>query len=366
LDGIPFVDGHAHPPLLERPASVTTWWAHWFEGNAEHAGRAATLSANRWALVQLGEWLDCPPVAEDVVEITNRTGQRALLAMLGRLGVEGLVLDTGHPPPELTWDAAAVADASSMHVAALLRVETLAERLAADRLSFDDLVDRFDATLSSARRDGYVGLKSIIAYRSGLAVGSPTRGEARAAHAAHVRAGCGRLIAKDLLDFLFARTLRAARDGQLPLQVHTGTGDRDLDPVLGNPALLHGVLESGRADDVSIVLLHGAFPYTAEAALLASVHPNVHVDVSACIPPHGRQVLVGMWRVVLAVAPLDRIEASSDATGLPEQIAVAAMRARDTLGEAIEELVRNRAMSPADAERTAADVLGATARQLYR
>jgi len=366
LEGIPFVDAHAHPPLLERPRSPEGWWSHWFEGEAVDAARAAHLSANRWALVQLAEWLGCEPLVDDVVATTDRIGQAGLLAALGSLGVHGLVLDTGHPAPALTWSAPAVAAATGMQVAPLLRIETLAEELVAAGGSFDDVVDAFDATVASARGDGFVGLKSIIAYRSGLAVGQPTPAEARAAHAAHVRGGVPRLVAKDLLDFLLVRALRAAREHRLPVQVHAGTGDRDLDLVLGNPALLRGLLESGAADGVAIVLLHGAFPYTAEAALLASVHRDVHVDVSACIPPHGRPVLLDMWRVVLAVAPLDRIEASSDATGLPEQIAVASMRVRDTLGEALAELVQARTTTAAEAERTATGILGGTARELYR
>ena len=45
------------------------------------------------------------------------------------------------------------------------------------------MVDAFDAAVAGARAAGYVALKSIIAYRTGLAVRETARAEAASAFA---------------------------------------------------------------------------------------------------------------------------------------------------------------------------------------
>ena len=46
----------------------------------------------------------------------------------------------------------------------------MAGDLIAEGLAFADLVERYDAAVERRARAGYAGLKSIAAYRSGLAI----------------------------------------------------------------------------------------------------------------------------------------------------------------------------------------------------
>ena len=105
--------------------------------------------------------------------------------------------------------------------------------------------------MEGARAAGYVGLKSIIAYRTGLAVGTPRRADAaprvRPLRAeARARDGRIRLAAKPLTDYLLLLALDAAARQALPLQLHTGFGDSDLDLLEANPLLLRPLLEERR------------------------------------------------------------------------------------------------------------------------
>ena len=62
-----------------------------------------------------------------------------------------------------------------------------------------------------------------------------------------------------------------------PVQFHTGLGDNDINLVLANPAHLQPMIEYYK--EVDFVLLHSSYPYTREAGYLASVYPNVFVDL---------------------------------------------------------------------------------------
>jgi predicted TIM-barrel fold metal-dependent hydrolase len=143
----------------------------------------------------------------------------------------------------------------------------------------------------------------------------------------------------------------------MAMQVHAGYGDRDMDLPHCNPWLLRALLErSEAARSVPIVLLHGSFPYTGEAAVLAAIYPNVYFDVATCVPPFTEAIQLDVWRTALAMVPLTRIHASTDAAGLAEQI---------SLGIALAELVEADVLDAGEAEQASADILAGTARRIY-
>src|SRR5581483_8890378 len=94
----------------------------------------------------------------------------------------------------------------------------------------------------------YAGLKTIVAYRAGLALGRPDRRAAAAAYPAlraAALAGRTRLTSRPLLDYFLGQAFAAAGRQGLPVQVHTGFGDADLDLLQANPLLLRPALEAG-------------------------------------------------------------------------------------------------------------------------
>jgi hypothetical protein len=370
LTGLPFIDAHMHPPYRTQAADLDAYRWPWYEGDRNDTALAAETAAYRWGIRELARDLGCESDEQTVFEIVrSRDPAEWLAELVARDGVVGLVPDMGYPPPEETLSPTEIA-AAGVGVAPLLRIEQRSGVLAAECDRFDEFVDRFDAELAGARATGYLGLKSVLAYRSGLAAEPATAADAEAAFD-RSRAGADGsgplfLTEKPLLDFLFERALVVARREDMAMQLHTGYGDRDLDLPLSNPWLLRALLErSETARAVPLVLLHGSFPYTGEAAVLAAIYPNVYFDVATCVPPFTEAIQLQVWRTALAMVPLSRIHASTDAAGLSEQIALGARQARRTLGIALAELVEIGALSGKEAERVAADVLAGTARRLY-
>lgn len=366
LTGVPFVDAHMHAPLRERPQDVEGYRGCWYEGDPRDAALAADLTAYRWAIHGLAEHLGCSDEERAVIAATaERSGVAWLGETCARGQVEGVVVDTGYPPPERALSPDEMRKVTGLRVAELLRIEHAAAGLLAGSRSFSDFLERFDRVIERAAEAGVAGVKSVVAYRSGLAIERVDRAAAEAAYVREAARASGRLTEKALLDFLVVRSLVAARRHSLPFQFHTGYGDREIDLRRANPLDLQPLLESDEARGVRIVLLHGAWPYTREAAWLAAVYPDVYLDVATCIPPLGWAALVETWEVTLAVAPISRVHASSDAAGLAEQIGIGATRARASLAVALEKLVGMGSLRAVEAEQAAAAVLGGTARQLY-
>jgi predicted TIM-barrel fold metal-dependent hydrolase len=102
----------------------------------------------------------------------------------------------------------------------------------------------------------------------------------------------------------------------LPVQVHTGLGDRDLDLHRVNPMLLLGLLRQPAVARVPVMLLH-CYPYHREAGYLAQAFPQVYCDVGLAVNQVGARA-----RAVVAesmeLAPFGKLLYSSDAFGPPE------------------------------------------------
>ena len=255
--------------------------------------------------------------------------------------------------------------ATGVEVAPLLRLEAVAGDLIAEGLGFADLIERYDAAVDGARDAGYAGLKSVAAYRSGLAIRRWEAADAEEALERQRAAGVTRVQEQQLVDFLLLRALPVARRDDLPVQLHAGYGDRDLDLRLVNPLHLRGMLSSDEAQGVHFVVLHAAWPFVREGAFMTAVYANVTLDIATCIPPLGHAALLEAWRCALSVGAINRLHASTDAAGLPEHISLGAARARSTLGQVLAELVASGELSAGQAERAGAAILAGNSRRLY-
>ena len=365
LSHVPFVDGHMHPPLRGRPQTVEEYRWPWFEGLPSETAQVTELVPYRWAIRQLADELGCAADERSVVAATRGLDQATWLATVcERSQTIALVADTGYPSPEESLPLEQMRT-TGVEVAPLLRLEAVAGDLIAGGLGFADLIERYDAAVDGARDAGYAGLKSIAAYRSGLAIRRWEAGDAEDALERQRAAGVDRVQEQQLVDFLLLRALPIARRDDLPVQLHAGYGDRDLDLRLVNPLHLRGMLSSEEAQGVHFVVLHAAWPFVREAAFMTAVYANVTLDIATCIPPLGHSALLEAWRCALSVGALNRLQASSDAAGLPEHIILGATRARSTLGQALAELVAAGELSAGQAERAGASILSGNAQRLY-
>ena len=237
------------------------------------------------------------------------------------------------------------------HVAAGLRGRTTAGGFAAD----------FAAALADAAA-GAVAVKSVAAYRYGLDLDPARPGPAETANAAGpwLASAGGRLADPVLLRHL----LWTAVDLGLPIQLHTGFGDPDLELHRADPALLVPFIRAAEPSGVPLVLLHG-YPYHRQAAWLAQAFPQVYCDLGLTLSYTG----AGAARVLgefLELAPFGRVLFSTDAFGLPELYLTGAMAFRSALGAVLGEWTAQGACSGADADRIAHMIAFGNADRLYR
>ena len=333
-----------------------------------HARHVPETIFYRWAIRELATVLACEPTTEAVLAARGRMSPEALARrLLGEANIAVLLVDHGYRTDE-TWRPLELAAHVPCRVLPILRLETLAQELIVRHETFEALLDAYSATVDNARADGFVGLKSIIAYRTGLRVQLTSREDAAAAFGPVKerarRDGRVRLADKPLNDYLLLRALEIAERQAMPVQIHTGFGDADLDLREANPLHLRPLLESGRHTNVPFVLLHASYPYVRELGYLAAMYANVYADVGLAIP-HLAAEIPAMLRQLLGLAPTTKVLYSSDASQIPELFWLAARWGRRGLATVLEELSALGALDADEELAVGRRVLGGNAAGVY-
>lgn len=383
---LPLVDAHCHTVVEDSPDRAA------FEFMLGEADRPAPdgvsyadsllgLAVRRWCAPLLdlspGARLDDYLVRREALG-PEEVGRR----LLGAAGLSHLLVDTGLGNDGRTGPAGdgaflslgALAAASSADVREIVRLEAVAERLVDSGVEADDFAEAYVEALRAATREA-VGVKSILAYRYGFEIdlSRPSPDEVTVAarrwletlRTSDALAGAARPGRQVRLDdpVLLRFVLWCGVDRGLPLQFHTGFGDRDLRLPRVNPALLQPFFEAVEPTGTPIVLLH-CYPYQRQAGWLSAVYPNVYVDVGLTVSHAGARA-----SAVLAefceLAPFGKLLFSTDAYRLPELYAVGAAQFRHSFGALLSTWRHEGAMSATDAERVARVVGSENARRLY-
>ena len=373
LQHVPVVDNHCHGILRSQSFDTLLSWRRNFTESADPGmlrDHVASTAFYLRLIRALAGFLDCEPDEETVLAARAEKDARELVgALLWAANVETLLLDTGYPPPEKVLPGAELARLGDCRVEPMLRLETLMERLIAERDSLEEAKEALVVALDDVRGQGYVALKSIAAYRTGLNIRGWSREEAEASFdefQGAVREGSARLNHKPLLDTLLHAALAEAARQEVPVQFHVGYGDTDTDLLLGDPLHLRAVLEKPEYRGMPVVLLHGCYPYTRKGGYLAAVYENVYLDLSYGIPLLGFAEMLSFTREALGVAPISKLLYSSDGIGMPELHWMGATDGRRVLSQALEELVAHGELSISEAEAAGEEVLRRNALRLYR
>ena len=223
------------------------------------------------------------------------------------------LVDTGHLADDLL-SPEELASSSGATAHEVVRLESLAEQLASEGIEPTRYAADFRALLAHRAR-GAVAVKSVLAYRAGFDVDLSRPSDAEVARHAAAWArevaitGSARLTDARLIAF----GLHAAVQAGLPLQLHVGLGDRDLDLRRSDPLLLTDFLRLPEVRHVPVLLLH-CYPYEREAGYLAQAFRNVHLDVGLSVNFLGARSTALVARS-LELAPFDKVLYSSDACG---------------------------------------------------
>jgi uncharacterized protein len=284
--------------------------------------------------------------------------------MLRAAQVDAWLVDTGYQSDRIQ-DLAQIAEASGSPVHEIVRLEAVAEQVAASGPQARGFAEAFAYALASATVDA-VGLKSIVAYRYGFDF-DPARPDA-----AEVRAAAGRWLraidadpAARLDDpVLLRHVIWAGIDTGLPVQFHVGFGDTDVRLHRSDPSLLTDFLLATQDTGTPVMLLH-CYPHHRQAGYLANVFPHVYMDLGAVLNHVGARS-AAVLAEALELTPFHKMLYSSDAFGLPELHYLGALGFRRDLARVIGGFVADGAWTAADAERVAALIGSGNARRVYR
>jgi predicted TIM-barrel fold metal-dependent hydrolase len=311
------------------------------------------VALRRWCAPLLG----LPPLASADAYWEARSGtpyDELCATFLEAAGVDRWVVDTGLRP-DLVTTPERLTELSGAPCSQVLRLESLMEAVLAE----DDVPAAFRAGLDQARPD-IVGAKTIAAYRCGLDIDWSRPSDAEvAAHARELAARPGRPRVDSPVLVAFGVHEAAARG--LPVQVHTGLGDRDLDLDRADPLHLLPLLRT--MEPVSVLLLH-CYPFHRQAGYLAQAFDHVSFDVGLAVNHLGSRS-VDLVAEAMELAPFAKQLYSSDAYGLPELHLLGSVLWRRAMGLVLGAWVRRGEWSVDDAVRVVEMVGAGNAERVY-
>ncbi|MFL6451787.1 MAG: amidohydrolase family protein [Bryobacteraceae bacterium] len=237
--------------------------------------------------------------------------------------------------------------------------------------TFDDYLTFVSHQLESWKADGAVAFKFELAYLRDLRVGNPTRESADRVYAIYSQSSEPTAEEYRILqDFVFRYIATEAGRLSLPVHIHSSLGAGSyFQDSNANPLELEGVFNDPTLRRTKFVLLHGAWPFAKEAAMLI-LKPNVYLDYSAfyflTYPAEASKAL----RLYLEAAP-QKVLYGSDASpfgkdiGWEETAWLGSHNGRLALALALTDMVRDGEITPERAKKIGHMVLYDNAHQLY-
>jgi uncharacterized protein len=283
--------------------------------------------------------------------------------LLRAAGLAHVMVDTGYAADALL-DPAGMADAAGARADEVVRLEQVAEQLAVEGVSATGFVSAYAERLAD-RTTAAIAVKSVLAYRHGLDIDGDRPGERDVADAAGrwLRATETTGVARVDDPVLLRHLLWAGIDRGLPVQLHTGFGDPDLDLHRSDPSLLTPFLRAARASHVPVMLLH-CYPYHRNAAYLAHAFPDVYVDVGLAVGHTGAGSTAAVAEL-LELAPFGKVLFSSDGFGPAELHFLGSRLWRTALTKLLGRRVDDGDWSITYAERVARMIGADNARRVY-
>ncbi|WP_438315745.1 amidohydrolase family protein [Sporosarcina sp. FA9] len=329
LSDVKVVDVHAHPYVAgeeeETPASFLRKLSlsvipDMFTDVGDLEENQPYPGSNMWVQILLrnmSKYLSCE---EDLVSIVEARNEKAkdfskyTKELFQDVNLEGLIMDFGYPQPPL--DRKEYEVMSGSRVWEIVRIEQVLTSLGSKGLHFEEFIEQYRSQLTEAlKKKEVVGLKTIIAYRSGLEVFEMNKEDAEREYEDFSKNG--RAVAKAFRDYCFHIAMEECTTANKFMHIHTGIGDGEVVLPKASPSFLLDTLRQEKYKDTKVHLVHGGYPWVEEAAFIVSILPNVYLDISLQNPftGHGVERIISQ---VLELAPFDKVMYGSDAFTVPE------------------------------------------------
>lgn len=329
LSGIKVVDVHAHPfkesVEMETPVSflrklslsVIPEMFTSVDGLDKHHPYPGSNMWIQILLRNMAKYFSCEEDLTSIVEARNLKAKdygRYTKELFQDVNLQGTIMDFGYPQPPL--DRVEFEKLSGASVWEISRIEPIMITESKRSTNFDEFVCQFRKRLQEdLSMEKVVGLKTIIAYRSGLEVFEMNKEEAEKSYREFLEND--RSPAKAFRDYCFHIAMEACTETDKFMHIHTGIGDGEVVMTKASPSFLLDTLRKDKYKDTKVHLVHGGYPWMEEAAFIVSILPNVYMDISLQNPftGHGVERIISQ---VLELAPFDKVMYGSDAFTVPE------------------------------------------------
>jgi hypothetical protein len=326
-------------------------------------GTVFALTARRWLAERLGVAPEPQALAAARAAAISADPAGYCAGLIAEQHITAVIADEGYPEPPVL--RAEFESSIGVPVHRVARIEPMIVELQTLDTGWADFESGFAQRLEEAATEPHtVGFKSIIAYRTGLDVEDPSAAEAAAAYGRWRAAGWpkDRGPGKVVRDYCLRVTMRAAKSHDLVMHLHCGGGDPDIVLAHVRPQDVFGLLHDHM--DQPIILIHGGYPWMAEAAYIASILPFVYIDLSEFLP----WATLGIDReleMLLGVVPAGKVLYGSDEASEPEVFWLSARMAREALERVLGRAVQRDYLTVAQAEALGGGVLAGNTAKLH-
>lgn len=376
LSNIPLLDNHSHPFPSGRAAKTS------YERNFTNTRMQVRPESIQNTLVfqmlniRLRKFLGLP--ANATIEEIDAERKRRLAedrkgyidALWKDAGYGGMIADIGSPVTKQLLTKEELEefdrDMEGFFVQKVNRLEWVAEDvIESGTHSFEDFTRLYmEGVKKKVKDEGLIGLKSIIAYKTGLQVKILSEEKFREQYYLYLSDPKNRDYEKSFRDYCFCKGCEVAAELDIPLQIHTALGDApDLNLHKCNPLYLYDVINA--YPKTKFVLIHAGYPYCEELGYLMGAYDNVYGDVSAMIPfaSVGGETKI---RAIMELAPMNKLMYGTDAGSMPEQNWFGALLFRDFFTKTLQEMVDKEYITYEFAMETAENVMYKNIKRLYK
>ena len=311
---------------------------------------------------EIAKYLGCEANARAVVERRNQEAsdyKRYIKKLYEDVKLQGIVIDDGYSEvavehPIAPFDLKTFSDLAQIDAHRKTRLEPMLKEVLDRSDTFESFLTNFNAELEDrVKNGGAIGVKTIIAYRTGLQIENPDSSEAKqdfekyASASAEVRRQ-HHFDIKRLRDYVIHLAIENCVKYRIPFLIHTGFGDIDCVVEKCGPLNLFQLLKEEQTRRAKIVLIHGGYPNASDVGWLASILENVYVDFSV-YAPYSHANMGNRLLQALEMAPISKITYGSDAGELPEGHWVSLKIFKQALGETLDRFIAFGAMNEDEA-----------------
>ncbi len=314
---------------------------------------------------RLAKYFSCEPTIEAVVRKRNEYAENFssyTKELFNDVKLEGLLVDFGYPTPAISNNV--FEEITGFPSWEVYRIEPVMDHLRDECNRFTEFVEAYRNDLRTAlEKKGVLGLKSIIAYRSGLEIGPMNEKEASIQYESFRENK--RATVKTLRDYCLHIALEECTRADKAMHIHTGVGDGEVLLHKASPSLLVNMLREEKYMNTKVHLVHGGYPWMEEAAFICSVLPNVYMDISLQNPFAGH----GVKRIISQVfefAPFNKVMYGSDAFTIPETNWLGVKLFKECFTEVLQSWVEKDYMSEEKAQTIGELVLFRNFEELYK